>query len=212
MFLVVGLGNPGAKYQNHRHNVGFMVVERLAERHGREPFREKFQGLFAKGALQTFEFGLLKPQTFMNLSGQSAQRAQAFFKIELAKLIVVHDELDLPFGTVRVKLGGGAAGHNGIKSIAQCCGGPDFVRIRVGIGRPRAATGANYVLSDFSREECGELASVLESASLAAEDVITRGPQAAMNVHNQANSNTKAQAQGEKNPAEATKNKDERTR
>jgi peptidyl-tRNA hydrolase, PTH1 family len=185
VFLVVGLGNPGSKYQNHRHNVGFMVVERLAERHGREPFREKFQGQFAKAALDSHEFGLLKPQTFMNLSGQSAQKAMAFFKVELAQLIVVHDELDLPFGTVRVKMSGGAAGHNGIKSIVQCCGGPDFVRIRVGIGRPRSATGANYVLSDFSREECLDLPTVVESASLAATDVMTRGTQAAMNVHNQ---------------------------
>jgi PTH1 family peptidyl-tRNA hydrolase len=184
--LVVGLGNPGSKYQNNRHNVGFMVVERLAERHGREPFREKFQGLFAKGSLDSTEFGLLKPQTFMNLSGQSAQKAMAFFKVEIGQLIVVHDELDLPFGTVRVKLGGGAAGHNGIKSLAQCCGGPDFVRIRVGIGRPRSGDGASFVLSDFSRDECLELPNVVESASLAVADVMTRGIQAAMNVHNQA--------------------------
>lgn len=202
MFLVVGLGNPGPKYQNHRHNVGFMVVERLAEQHSREPFREKFQGLFAKASIDSEDLGLLKPQTYMNLSGQSAQKAMAFFKIELARVIVVHDELDLPFGTVRVKVGGGAAGHNGIKSMVQCCGGPDFVRIRVGIGRPRSATGANYVLSDFSREECADLPSVVERASLAVADVIRRGPQAAMNVHNQANPSTKA---------EPTKKTDDRT-
>jgi PTH1 family peptidyl-tRNA hydrolase len=108
--------------------------------------------------------------------------------VELAQLIVVHVELDLPFGTVRVKVGGGAAGHNGIKSIVQCCGGPAFVRIRVGIGRPRSATGAAYVLSDFSREECAELSDVVESASLAASDVVKRGAQAAMNAHNQTKS------------------------
>jgi PTH1 family peptidyl-tRNA hydrolase len=185
LFLVVGLGNPGSKYQNHRHNVGFMVIDRMAQLHGREPFREKFQGQFAKGALDSNELGLLKPQTFMNLSGQPTQKALAFFKVELAQLIVVHDELDLPFGTVRVKVGGGAAGHNGLKSIVQCCGGPGFVRIRVGIGRPRSATGAAYVLSDFSREECAELPDVVESASLAASDVVKRGAQAAMNTHNQ---------------------------
>jgi PTH1 family peptidyl-tRNA hydrolase len=195
--LVVGLGNPGSKYQNNRHNVGFMVVERLAERHGREPFREKFQGLFAKGSLDSTELGLLKPQTFMNLSGQSAQKAMAFFKVELAQLVVVHDELDLPFGTVRVKLGGGAAGHNGIKSLTQCCGGPDFVRIRVGIGRPRSGDGASFVLSDFSRDECLELPNVVESASLAVADVLTRGVQAAMNLHNQAKP---TQAQSPKAP------------
>lgn len=187
MYIVVGLGNPGSKYQNHRHNVGFMVIERLADRFGREPFRDKFQGLFAKASLGSAEVGLLKPQTFMNLSGQSTQKALAFFKVELANLIVVHDELDLPFGTIRVKLGGGAAGHNGIKSIVQCCGGPDFVRVRVGLGRPRSGSGgANFVLSDFSRDECAELPNVLDSASLAVSDIVTRGVQAAMNVHNQA--------------------------
>lgn len=187
MHLVVGLGNPGSKYQNHRHNVGFMVVERLAQQHAREPFRDKFQGQFAKGAVGAAEFGLLKPLTFMNLSGQSTQKALAFFKVELARLIVIHDELDLPFGTVRVKLGGGAAGHNGIKSIVQCCGGPDFVRVRVGIGRPRSASGANYVLSDFSRDECVELPNVLDSASRAVSEILLHGVQAAMNLHNQSN-------------------------
>ena len=190
MLLVVGLGNPGTKYQNHRHNVGFMVVDRLAELAGREPFREKFQGLFARAAAAgegaEVELGLLKPQTFMNLSGQSTQKALAFYKLERAQLIVVHDELDLPFGTLRVKLGGGSAGHNGIKSIAQCCGGPEFVRVRVGIGRPRSGRGEQHVLSDFSRDECVELPDVLESASLAVRDIALRGIQAAMNRHNQA--------------------------
>jgi PTH1 family peptidyl-tRNA hydrolase len=198
VLLVVGLGNPGTKYQNHRHNVGFMVVDRLADRDAREPFREKFQGLFARAAIAgeggDGEYGLLKPQTFMNLSGQSAQKALAFFKLELAQLVVVHDELDLPFGTVRVKLGGGSAGHNGIKSIAQCCGGPEFARVRVGIGRPRPGSrGEQHVLSDFSREECAELPDVLESASLAVRDIALRGVQAAMNRHNQASPAKSAQ-------------------
>jgi len=192
VFLLLGLGNPGPKYQHNRHNVGFMVVDRLAEHFAREPFREKFQGLFARAALSegtgsTGEFGLLKPLTFMNLSGQAAQKALAFFKLERQQLIVVHDELDLPFETVRVKLGGGSAGHNGIKSLAQHCGGPEFVRIRVGIGRPRSGTTEHYVLSDFNRDECIALPDVIERASLAAQDVMLRGVQAAMNVHNQAN-------------------------
>lgn len=188
MFLVVGLGNPGAKYQSHRHNVGFMVVDRLAERHGRDPFRDKFQGQFARAALpdNAGEYGLLKPLTFMNLSGQSVQKALAFFKVQLAQLIIVHDELDLPFGTVRVKLGGGSAGHNGIKSITQCCGGPDYIRVRVGIGKPRSGAVEHYVLSDFSRDECLDLPTVIDSASLAASDSMVRGVQAAMNLHNQA--------------------------
>ena len=189
MFLVVGLGNPGPKYQGHRHNVGFMVVDRLAERHARDPFREKFSGLFARASLDSVEFGLLKPQTFMNLSGTSVQKAMAFFKLELAQVVVVHDELDLAFGTLRVKVGGGTAGHNGLKSIVQSCGGPDFVRVRVGIDAPRSAqasTGERHVLSDFSRDECLTLPDVLDSASLAVSDILLRGAPAAMNRHNQA--------------------------
>jgi PTH1 family peptidyl-tRNA hydrolase len=188
VFLVVGLGNPGAKYKNHRHNLGFMVVDHVAERDAREPFREKFSGLFAKAALgqDAVECGLLKPQTFMNLSGQAVQKALAFFKVELNQLVVVYDELDLPFGTVRVKFGGGSAGHNGIKSVVQCCGGPDFARVRIGIGRPRSGSPEQHVLSEFSRDECSELPDVIESASLAARDIVQRGVQAAMNLHNQA--------------------------
>lgn len=184
MFLVVGLGNPGPKYRDHRHNVGFMVVDKLAA-HARDPFREKFSGLFARAALDSEEFVLLKPQTYMNLSGEPTQKAMTFFKVPLERVIVVHDELDLEFGTVRVKLGGGTAGHNGLKSIVQCCGGPEFVRVRVGIGKARSGPGANHVLSDFSRDECIELPNVVERASLAVSDVMRRGVAAAMNLHNQ---------------------------
>ncbi|MEY4583077.1 MAG: hypothetical protein RL701_7780 [Pseudomonadota bacterium] len=193
MYLVVGLGNPGAKYQKHRHNVGFMVVDRLAESAAREPFRDKFQSLFGRAALpeNAGEYGLLKPQTFMNLSGQAVQKALAFFKLELAQLIVIHDELDLAFGTVRLKLGGGSAGHNGIKSIVQCCGGSDFVRVRIGIGRPRSGSPEHHVLSDFSGDECLDLPTVLDSASLATGDIMRRGVQAAMNLHNQTKSAVK---------------------
>jgi PTH1 family peptidyl-tRNA hydrolase len=185
VFLVVGLGNPGPKYRDHRHNVGFMVVDRVASAHARDPFREKFQGSFTRGTLEGNDFVLLKPQTFMNLSGESVQKAMTFFKVELAHLIVVHDELDLPFGTLRVKQGGGLAGHNGLKSIQQCCGGPDFVRLRVGIGKSRSSAGATHVLSDFSREECHELPDVVERAALAIGDIMVRGVSAAMNAHNQ---------------------------
>jgi PTH1 family peptidyl-tRNA hydrolase len=185
MYLVVGLGNPGPKYQGNRHNVGFMVVDQLAQRHARDPFREKFSGLFARGNLDAQEFGLLKPQTFMNLSGESVQKAMAFFKVELAQVVVVHDELDLEFATSRIKLGGGTAGHNGLKSIVQHCGGPDFIRVRVGIGRARSGSGERHVLSDFSRDECLSLPDVLDSASLAVSDVLLRGVPAAMNRHNQ---------------------------
>jgi PTH1 family peptidyl-tRNA hydrolase len=162
-----------------------MVIDRLAEQHARDPFRDKFSGQFARASLESIEFGLLKPQTFMNLSGSSVQKALAFFKLELAQLVVVHDELDLAFGTLRVKVGGGTAGHNGLKSIVQSCGGPDFVRVRVGIDAPRSASGERHVLSDFSRDECLALPDVLDSASLAVSDILLRGAQVAMNRHNQ---------------------------
>jgi PTH1 family peptidyl-tRNA hydrolase len=186
MHLVTGLGNPGAKYAGHRHNVGFMVVDQMARRWSADAFREKFQAQFARGRIDSHEVGWLKPQTFMNLSGQSVQKAMAFFKVELPQLIVVHDELDLGFGTFKLKVGGGTAGHNGLKSIVSCCGGQDFVRLRVGIGRPRSGAPEHHVLSDFSREECSQLENVLESASLAVADVVRLGVQAAMNLHNQA--------------------------
>ena len=182
MHLVVGLGNPGPKYAGHRHNVGFMVVDRLADRHGLLPFREKFKGVIAKGRVAACEAVLLKPMGFMNLSGESVGPAAKFFKVPLSDVVVIHDELDLPFGTVRIKVGGGTAGHNGLKSIVSHGEGPGFVRIRVGIGRPRGGGPVErWVLSDFSSDERIELDSVLESASAALEDVLQHGPQSAMN-------------------------------
>ena len=184
MKLVAGLGNPGSKYQNHRHNLGFMVVDELAKRWSADPFREKFNGALSRARRTGGEVVLLKPMTYMNLSGESVQKALAFFKLTAADLIVIHDELDLPFGTLKVKVGGGMAGHNGLKSITQHCGGPEFLRVRIGVGRP-SGRGADYVLSDFTREECQELPAVLESAAVAVTDILDRGVQAAMNQHNQ---------------------------
>jgi len=183
MKLIAGLGNPGAKYAGHRHNVGFMVVDELARRWSADPFREKFSGLLSRARPSQGEVALLKPQKFMNLSGESIQKAMQFFKLELADLIVIHDELDLAFGTLKVKVGGGTAGHNGLKSIVQHCG-PEFVRVRVGIGRP-TQRGIDHVLSDFSKVECSELPGVLERASLAVGDIVGQGALAAMNLHNQ---------------------------
>ena len=184
MFLIAGLGNPGPKYERHRHNVGFMLVDRLAELRGAAPYREKFSGGFTRVRVGTQEAVLLKPATFMNLSGRSVQAALAFFKLERSDLVVVHDELDLPFGTLRLKHGGGLAGHNGLKSIANTCGGQDFSRLRIGIGRPRSGPTERHVLSDFSKEESAELSDVLETASSILRDVLGNGVEAAMNLHN----------------------------
>ncbi len=181
MLLVVGLGNPGSRYAGTRHNVGFMVVERVAARARAGAFREKFQGLFTKAELDGREVILLEPLTYMNLSGDSVQKAMTFFKVPLKDVVVVHDELDLAWRTSRIKVGGGHAGHNGLRSIMQQCGGPDFTRVRVGIGRPPSGPVDGYVLSDFHSAERAELDGELEKAARMVESIVARGPQAAMN-------------------------------
>jgi PTH1 family peptidyl-tRNA hydrolase len=183
MYLIAGLGNPGAKYEKNRHNVGFMVLDRLATANSAPSYRSRFQGSFSKLRLGNEDVGLLKPSTFMNLSGQSVQSAMHFFKLDIEHVVVVHDELDLPFGTIRIKRGGGTAGHNGIASVVTCCGS-EFCRVRIGIGQTGRG-GADYVLSDFSSEQGAQLPDVLDRASAALADIVSRGVQAAMNVHNQ---------------------------
>jgi PTH1 family peptidyl-tRNA hydrolase len=185
VLLVVGLGNPGAKYAKHRHNVGFMVLERFAQANGAPAARERFSGLLTKVQVSGQDVLLLEPQTYMNLSGRSVQQTLHFFKLGLSDMVVVHDELDLGFGVVRIKVGGGSAGHRGIASIMECCGGPQFCRLRVGIGRPQSSSVEGHVLSDFSSEQSALLGDVLERATAALTDIVVRGTQAAMNAHNQ---------------------------
>ncbi|MFO0549800.1 MAG: aminoacyl-tRNA hydrolase [Polyangiaceae bacterium] len=187
MWLVVGLGNPGKEYANHRHNVGFMVLEELGRRTRADSFREKFSGLYAKASHAGEEAVLLMPQTFMNLSGQSVQPAAAFFKVQPANVIVVHDELDLAFDDVRLKLGGGHARHNGLRSIMKCLGTGDFGRVRVGIGRPPATFRgevADWVLSPFDSVERAMMPDVIGRAADSVLDVLARGLTAAMNKLN----------------------------
>ena len=183
MVLVVGLGNPGKKYVGNRHNVGFMVAEKLLSEQSLPDPRDKFSGAFSKGAAFGGDVAVLMPRTFMNLSGDSVQPACAFLKIEPKDVVVVHDELDLPFGEVRLKLGGGHAGHNGLRSIIQRLGTPDFVRVRVGVGRPPAGFAgdvADFVLSDFTASERAELPKLIEKALTAVERVARDGVQKAM--------------------------------
>ena len=153
MQLWVGLGNPGATYALHRHNVGFMAVDAIAETHGFGAETKKFKGLVREGRIGSARILILKPQTFMNESGRSVAEAQRFHKIALADVIVLHDELDLVPAKVRLKLGGGNAGHNGLRSITAQCGN-DFRRVRIGIGHPgdKALVHA-YVLNDFGKLE-----------------------------------------------------------
>jgi PTH1 family peptidyl-tRNA hydrolase len=187
VYLVVGLGNPGKKYAHNRHSVGFMAADRMREERSLPEWREKFSGVFSRGPAFGDDVMLLKPMTYMNVSGDSVQPAAAFVKVEPAGIIVLHDELDLPFGDVRLKVGGGHAGHNGLRSIIQRLGSPDFVRVRIGIGRPPPGFRgdvADYVLSDFDSSERAELPDVLDRAVAAAAAVVEKGPAAAQNAVN----------------------------
>jgi PTH1 family peptidyl-tRNA hydrolase len=153
MRLFVGLGNPGAKYAQHRHNIGFMAVDEIARRHGFAPWRRRFQGETAEGTLERERVILLKPLTFMNDSGRAVQEAANFFKLAPPDITVFQDELELPPGKLRVKVGGGIAGHNGLRSISSHIGN-DYRRVRLGIGHPGVKELVHsYVLSDFFKEE-----------------------------------------------------------
>jgi len=153
-WLIVGLGNPGDEYSNNRHNIGFMVADAIAADYKFPPFRKKFEGLFSEGAIDGGKAIILKPQTYMNLSGQSVKAAAKFFKIDPARIVVFHDELDLPPGKARAKQGGGNAGHNGLKSIDAHLGTPDYWRVRLGIGHPGDRDKVHsHVLKDFAKAD-----------------------------------------------------------
>ncbi len=182
MWLVVGLGNPGREYAQNRHNIGFMVVDEVARRAHVDGFRAKFGGEIASGEIAGQKVAVLKPMEFMNVSGRAVQRTAAFYHIEPKETVVVHDEIDLPLGTVRVKAGGGHAGHNGVRSIVQDLGSADFVRIRCGVGKRGVA--ASHVLSDFGKAERTEVDIMIQVAADAVEDVLRRGALLAMNKFN----------------------------
>jgi PTH1 family peptidyl-tRNA hydrolase len=153
--LVAGLGNPGREYERTRHNVGWLVANELARRHGGS-FRSKFSGSLAETRLGDLRLALLKPETYMNESGRSLAAAARFFKVDPSALLVVHDDVDLEPGRLQARLGGGLAGHNGLRSIAQALGTQDFLRLRIGVGRPGRGDRrpvADYVLSPFEPEE-----------------------------------------------------------
>jgi peptidyl-tRNA hydrolase, PTH1 family len=168
MLLIAGLGNPGPKYENNRHNVGFMAADAIARRHSFSPWSKKFQGLICDGRIGDDRVLLIKPQTFMNLSGQSVGEAMRFHKIELSGLVVLYDELDLAPGKVRIKTGGGAGGHNGIRSIDAHCG-KDYRRVRIGIGHPGVKEMVHgHVLGDFAKADREWLEPLLDAIADAA--------------------------------------------
>ena len=168
MWLFVGLGNPGDEYANNRHNIGFMVIDKIAEGAGLAPsaFKSKYKGRFASASIDGQKVGLLKPQTFMNESGQSVAAVAKFFKIVPERIFCFHDELDLNPGQLRVKLGGGNAGHNGLRSVQAHLRTPDFWRVRMGIGHPGdKARVHGYVLSDFAKTERDDVAHFMDAAA-----------------------------------------------
>jgi peptidyl-tRNA hydrolase, PTH1 family len=165
MRLFVGLGNPGAKYARHRHNIGFMAVDEIARRHSFAPWRRRFQGETSEGTLGTERVILLKPTTYMNESGRAVQEAASFFKIAPGDVTVFHDELELPPGKVRVKVGGGIAGHNGLRSISAHIGN-DYRRVRLGIGHPGVKELVHgHVLSDFAKADNDWVATLCEAVA-----------------------------------------------
>ncbi|MFX0542173.1 aminoacyl-tRNA hydrolase [Roseovarius sp. S4756] len=165
MLIFAGLGNPGAKYAGNRHNIGFMALDRIASDHGFGPWKARFQGQTAEGRLGDNKVLLLKPETFMNLSGQSVGEAMRFFKLEAPDITVFHDEIDLAPGKVRVKDGGGHAGHNGLRSIHQHIG-PHYTRVRMGVGHPGHKDAVpGYVLHDFAKADQDWLDDVLRGCS-----------------------------------------------
>jgi PTH1 family peptidyl-tRNA hydrolase len=182
--LVVGLGNPGMRYRFNRHNAGFLVVDELALQYHISVAQTLFDARIGKGKIAGSAVVLAKPQTFMNLSGMAVRKLADYYRIEFEDIIVVHDDLDLPFLTIRLKAGGGHGGHKGLISIIDHLGVKDFLRVRLGIGRPeRKSMVEDYVLSPFSEEEMTSLPPLLRIAGEAAADIISSGIQAAMEQH-----------------------------
>jgi PTH1 family peptidyl-tRNA hydrolase len=187
MYLVVGLGNPGTRYAGTRHNVGFLVADRLARRAGQTVDRKQFGALVADVSLRGHRTIVAKPQQFMNLSGQPVASILGYYKVPPTGLAVVHDDMDLPFGRLRLRVGGGHGGHNGVRDIQQHVKA-DFLRVKLGVGRPPPewSDPADYVLSNWSPAEASDLDGVLDQAADAVEAFLADGAERAMNRFNAA--------------------------
>ncbi|TYP51664.1 aminoacyl-tRNA hydrolase [Thermosediminibacter litoriperuensis] len=183
MFLIVGLGNPGSEYEETRHNVGFMVLDRLAAELGIKVDRIKFKGLFGEGVYEGEKLLLLKPMTYMNLSGQSVIEAMKFYKIPPENLVVIYDDMDLPVGRLRIRGSGSSGGHKGMESIIYLIASDGFPRIRIGIGRPPGDV-VDHVLGRFEPGERKKIETVIGAAVEAALTIVRHGVQEAMNRYN----------------------------
>ena len=188
MKLIVGLGNPGSEYAGTRHNIGFSAIDLLSSRSGIGLSSSKFSAESGQGTIAGERSILLKPQTFMNLSGQSVGPAAHFYKLSAEDLIVIHDELDLPLGQMQIRRGGGTGGHNGLKSIVQCLGTGDFIRIRVGTGKPQGPNAkervVGFVLGRFSGDEQALADEMIQKTADAVEAILSQGLSKAMTAFN----------------------------
>ncbi|MBB5020929.1 aminoacyl-tRNA hydrolase [Desulfurispira natronophila] len=185
MKLLVGLGNPGPRYCNHRHNIGFMVIERLIQQWQAPAPRKKFNGLMTEVHRENQKVLLLMPQTFMNLSGDSVQQATQWFDLQMEDILVIQDDLDMPFGRFKLRVGGSPGGHNGIADITRKCSSDKYVRAKCGIGRPAPGqTVYQHVLSSFSTEELPELPDIITHVAKAADCWVQEGLAVAMNKFN----------------------------
>ena len=191
MKLFVGLGNPGENYSKNRHNIGFMVIDAIVNRLGRSSWKKKFQGLATEVTLNRKKLIFLKPSTFMNLSGQSVSEASRFYKLQSSEICVFHDELDLPFLKIKTKIGGGHAGHNGLRSIQQHLG-PDYFRVRIGVGHPGdKAKVASYVLNNFPKNNEAELQTLLDAVADGFPNLLEANKENFLNIVNGQNKSAK---------------------
>ena len=182
--MIVGLGNPGERYEQTRHNVGFWCVDRLAEEWRADRERRRFRALVQEASMGAYRLVLVKPQTYMNDSGDAVGPAARWFKVPPDRLLVIHDDLDLPVGRVRFRQGGSSGGHRGVASIMEHLGSDGFLRLRIGIGRPPSDEAVDYVLSRFSREEQAVVDRILGAASAMVRCVLEEGIAEAMNRYN----------------------------
>jgi len=191
MYLIVGLGNPGNRYSTTRHNIGFMVLEKLAAKLDLDLSQNSFKALWGKGKIGSKSVILAMPQTYMNLSGNAVRQLHAFFKTEISNLIVIHDDLDLSFGSVRLKTGGGNAGHKGLSSIEENLGSSEFMRIRLGIGKPADKSRIEgYVLEPFGKDQISVLPEIIQWAADAATEIVSSGMQTAIGNYQTKNIST----------------------
>lgn len=183
MFLIVGLGNPGGQYENTRHNIGFKVVDNIAKEYNIEFSRQKFKGICGEGFINGEKVILLKPTTYMNLSGESVREVINFYKLSNDNVLVIYDDISLDVGRLRIREKGSAGGHNGIKSIIAHLGTDIFPRIKVGVGQPNVDL-VNYVLGKFSKEEMEVLNESIDASTKAVKDIINDNVKTAMNMYN----------------------------